>query len=84
MRKFVYNIFFLLCYIHHVLYSPILRHKFIANVDKFISTLNYLVEHIAYADIVKIRLFSHILALRVEEEVIWLRESLRKDRQSKK
>jgi hypothetical protein len=48
------------------------------------STLNYLVEHIAYADIVKIRLFSHILALRVEEEVIWLRESLRKDRQSKK
>jgi hypothetical protein len=48
------------------------------------STLNYLLEHMAHVDIVKIHLVYHILALRVEEAVIWSRGSLRKDRQSKK
>ena len=46
------------------------------------STMNDFMERMAHEDIVKIRLFFHILALRVEEEVVWSRENLRKDRQS--
>ena len=46
--------------------------------------MNDFLARMAYVDIVKIRLFYHILVLRVEEVVVWSRESLRKDRQSKK